>query len=189
MGTLLGVTCVLSINQAQPVNGWLGLLSAMCFSYAALRAKNYLEIGMQLSYVVALDIPVIISKNWNNDVKSKIRHFQPKDWIWAILLNVVICVVSALIIGKYTNDPRPWIDALSFSIGLTGAVLCTMRYSDQYFWWFTQGIMSCILWAVTLAQGDASAALFVNYLVYIANDVLAFTSSPWFHKGHYKANN
>ena len=31
IGALLGTLCVLSINAAKSVNGWLGILSAICF--------------------------------------------------------------------------------------------------------------------------------------------------------------
>jgi len=60
VGALLGTLCVLSINAAKSVNGWLGILSAICFIYASFSAKNYLAIGEQLAYVVTLDLPVLI---------------------------------------------------------------------------------------------------------------------------------
>lgn len=39
VGTTLGVLCVLSINAAKSVNGWLGLVSAMLFIYVGFEAK------------------------------------------------------------------------------------------------------------------------------------------------------
>ena len=44
IGTLLGTLCVLAINATKAINGWLGLISAACFIYAGLAAKNYLSI-------------------------------------------------------------------------------------------------------------------------------------------------
>ena len=39
-----------------------------------------------------------------------------------------------------------------------------------------------VLWGITFAQGDSSLAMAVNSMVYIINDVLAFTISPWYNK-------
>lgn len=36
---------------------------------------------------------------------------------------------------------------------------------------------------MTYAQGDATLAMAVNSLIYVVNDVLAFTVSPWFNMG------
>ena len=90
-------------------------------------------------------------------------------------------------IGKFTNDPRPWIDAISFAISLTAGIMCFMRYNNQYFWWTASGVFQLILLGVTYAQGDANLAMAINSLIYVINDVLAFTVSPWFNMGRRKA--
>ncbi|MCT6859637.1 MAG: nicotinamide mononucleotide transporter, partial [Apilactobacillus sp.] len=65
IGTTLGVLCILAINAAKSVNGVLGILSAICFVIVGFSAKNYLSIGEQLAYVITLDIPVLLSTDWN----------------------------------------------------------------------------------------------------------------------------
>ena len=170
IGTLLGTLCVLAINATKAINGWLGLISAACFIYAGLAAKNYLSIFEQIAYILTLDLPVIISvRSWNDDTKNHLRKF--------------VYAVSGYLIGKFTNDPRPWIDAISFAISLTAGIMCFLRYNNQYFWWTASGIFQLILWGVTYAQGDATLAMAVNSLIYVVNDVLAFTVSPWFNMG------
>lgn len=62
---------MLAINAAKSVNGWLGILSAICFIIAGLNAKNYLSIGEQLAYVITLDVPVLLSANWNVNMASR----------------------------------------------------------------------------------------------------------------------
>ena len=165
IGTLLGTLCVLAINATKAINGWLGLISAACFIYAGLAAKNYLSIFEQIAYILTLDLPVIISvRSWNDGT-------------------LIVYAVSGYLIGKFTNDPRPWIDAISFAISLTAGIMCFLRYNNQYFWWTASGIFQLILWGVTYAQGDATLAMAVNSLIYVVNDVLAFTVSPWFNMG------
>ena len=188
IGTMLGTACVLAINATKAINGWLGLISAACFIYASWAAKNYLAIFEQVAYIITLDVPVIIAINsWNDDTKNNLRKFGGKEWLVAIIGTVIVYVVSGFLIGHYTNDPRPWIDAISFAISLTAGIMCFLRYSNQYFWWLASGIFQLILWGVTFAQGDATLAMAINSLIYVANDILAFTVSPWFNRGRKKA--
>ncbi|MDI9205650.1 nicotinamide riboside transporter PnuC [Ligilactobacillus saerimneri] len=188
IGTMLGTACVLAINATKAINGWLGLISAACFIYASWAAKNYLAIFEQVAYIITLDLPVIIAINsWNDDTKNNLQKFGGKEWLVAIIGTVIVYVVSGFLIGHYTNDPRPWIDAISFAISLTAGIMCFLRYSNQYFWWLASGIFQLILWGVTFAQGDATLAMAINSLIYVANDILAFTVSPWFNRGRKKA--
>lgn len=184
IGTTLGVLCVLSINATKAINGYLGLLSAACFIYISYTAKNYLAIFEQVAYILTLDIPVIFAvKSWNNDTKNHLRTFGAKQWATALIGTALVYVISGYLIGRFTNDPRPWIDAISFAISLTAGIMCFMRYNNQYWWWLSSGIFQLILWTVTFAQGDATIAMAINSLVYVMNDVLAFTVSPWFNHG------
>ena len=95
IGALLGTLCVLSINAAKSVNGWLGILSAICFIYASFSAKNYLAIGEQLAYVVTLDLPVLFAvKSWNDDTKFHLRKFSKNSWAIAIIATLIVYGIS-----------------------------------------------------------------------------------------------
>ena len=184
----MGTLCVLAINATKAINGWLGLISAACFIYAGWSAKNYLSIFEQIAYIATLDLPVIIAvRSWNDDTKNHLRKFGSKEWLVAIVGTLLVYVVSGFLIGKFTNNPRPWIDAISFAISLTAGIMCFMRYNNQYFWWTASGVFQLILLGVTYAQGDANLAMAINSLIYVINDVLAFTVSPWFNMGRRKA--
>lgn len=184
VGTTLGVLCVLSINAAKSVNGWLGLVSAIIFIYIGFKAKNYLSMAEQTAYIITLDLPVLLAvKSWNDETVHNLRKFGSKEWVIAIAGTIVVYALSGYLIGMLTNDPRPWIDAIAFSISLTAGVMCFMRYNNQYFWWMASGIAQMVLWFVSFKQGDATLAMFINSSIYLANDVLAFTVSPWFNHG------
>lgn len=188
IGTLLGTLCVLAINATKAVNGWLGLISAACFIYAGWSAKNYLSIFEQIAYILTLDLPVILAvKSWNDDTKNHLRTFGAKEWVISLVGTAAVYGLSGWLIGTFTDDPRPWVDAVSFAISLTAGIICFLRYNNQYFWWLASGIFQLVLWAITFAQGGSSLAMAVNSSVYIINDILAFTVSPWFAHGRKKA--
>lgn len=186
-GTILGTLCIVSINAAKSVNGVLGLISAACKIYVGYRAQNYLVMFEELAYIITLDLPVIFSvKSWNNDTVHHLKKFTPKNWVISLVSVVIMWGVSAYLIGTLTNDPRPIIDGLSFAVSVTGGVICFLRYNNQYFWWTFSSLFQIILWAITYAQGDATIAMLVSSSVYLVNDIIAFTVSPWFNKGREK---
>lgn len=182
IGTTLGVLCVLAINAAKSVNGWLGVLSAICFIVTGFAAKNYLSIFEQVAYVATLDIPVLLSASWNVNMASKIRQFTGKSWAVALGATLVIYLISGWGIGAFTDDPRPWVDAISFAISLTAGVICFLRFNNQYVWWIASGLAQMVLWFISFRQGSATLAMFINSSVYLINDVLAFTISPWYNQ-------
>ena len=182
IGTTLGVLCSLSINAAKSVNGVLGIISAICFIYVGFSAKNYLSIGEQIAYMITLDIPVLLSKEWTHNMAAKIRKFTGKVWVIAIVSTIIVYFVSGTLIQRFTDDPRPWIDAIAFSISLTAGVISFLRYNNQYYWWLASGLAQMVLWYISFRHGSASLAMFVNSSVYLINDVLAFTVSPWYNK-------
>ncbi|NLR08393.1 MULTISPECIES: nicotinamide riboside transporter PnuC [Lactobacillaceae] len=182
IGTTLGVLCVLAINAAKSVNGWLGVLSAICFIATGFAAKNYLSIFEQIAYVVTLDIPVLLSASWNVNMASKIRKFTGKSWAIALGATVAVYLVSGWGIGTFTDDPRPWVDAISFAISLTAGIICFLRFNNQYVWWMASGLAQMVLWFISFRQGSATLAMFINSSVYLINDVLAFTISPWYNQ-------
>lgn len=182
IGTNLGVLCILSINAAKSVNGVLGILSALCFIIVGYSAKNYLSIGEQVAYMLTLDIPVLLSKAWNQNMAAKIRKFSGKSWGIAISATIVVYLLSGTLIGRLTDDPRPWIDAIAFSISLSAGVISFLRYNNQYFWWLASGLAQMVLWFISYRHGSASLAMFINSSVYLINDVLAFTVSPWYNQ-------
>lgn len=180
IGTTLGVLCVLSINAAKSVNGVLGILSAICFIIVGYNAKNYLAVCEQIAYMVTLDLPVLLNKDWNVNMESKIRTFGIKQWIIAIVGTLIVYGSSGYLIGTFTNDPRPWVDAIAFSISLSAGLICFMRYNNQFFWWTASGLAQMVLWYISFKQGSATLAMFINSSIYLTNDIMAFIVSPWF---------
>ena len=89
--------------------------------------------------------------------------------------------VSGWAIGTFTDDPRPWVDAISFAISLTAGVICFLRFNNQYVWWIASGLAQMVLWFISFRQGSATLAMFINSSIYLMNDVLAFTISPWYN--------
>ena len=185
---MLGFTCTLSITNAKPLNGVLGLVSALIYVVVAIQAKNYNDVMLQLTYIVLLDLPVLLMPSWAKDVDKKVRFLHEKgkglrNWLFVLLFFVVITGILYYSDTHLFISPRPWVDSIAAAIGITGAFLTTVPGRDSYYCWTIQGIMSVVLWGLTAMQGDANYVLFVTYILYLTNDLLAFFDKnvSWFH--------
>lgn len=179
---IIGFTCTLSITNGKPINGILGFVSAIMLIYVASVTGNFSDVVMQAAYIFLLDIPVVLNKTWNNGESLKPRRLTGK-YIWQTMLTFV--VFWGLTYGLDTiilTSPRPIIDSLSATLGLTGAILTVRRFRSTYYFWLAQGLMSVVLWSVTAMSGHPVWVLFFTYCLYILNDIVAFTSSKWFHE-------
>ncbi|RMC24402.1 MULTISPECIES: nicotinamide riboside transporter PnuC [unclassified Lactobacillus] len=183
IAAIMGFTCTLAITNAKQINGVLGLLSAIIYIIISIYAKNYANIVLQASYIILLDLPVLLLPVWKQETEKSIRGMGLLQWLLTAIFFAIVTSMLYYMDTQIFISPRPWIDATAGAIGITGSLLCTMRFREQYYFWTIQGIMSIILWGVTAFQGDANLTLFITYILYLSNDLLAFTDKHihWFH--------
>ena len=183
VAAILGFTCTLAITNARQINGILGLISATIYIIVSVYAQNYANVILQGVYIVILDLPVLLLPSWSKDTEKHIHGLTLIKWLLTIIFFAMVLVLLYLLDTKLFTSPRPLIDATAGAIGITGSLLCTLHFREQYYFWTIQGILSIILWGVTAFQGDANLTLFLTYIMYLINDLLAFTDkhTHWFH--------
>ena len=183
VAAILGFTCTLAITNARQINGILGLISSAIYIIVSIYAKNYANVILQAIYILLLDLPVLMLPSWSKDTEKHIHGLTLIKWLLTIIFFAVVLVLLYLLDTKIFTSPRPLIDATAGAIGITGSLLCTLHFREQYYFWTIQGVLSIILWGVTAFQGDANLTLFLTYILYLINDLLAFTDKhvSWFH--------
>ncbi|MDO1605493.1 nicotinamide riboside transporter PnuC [Lactobacillus sp. YT155] len=176
---IIGFSCTVSITNGRPINGILGFVSAVMLIYVALVTKNFSDIIMQGAYIILLDIPILLQKKWSNHEPRKMTGTD----IWQTALIFLVFLAATYILDTVILDsPQALLDAISATIGLTGAILTVRRFRSSYYFWTAQGIMSVALWIQTAMNGHPVWVLMITYMLYLANDVVAFTDSKWFRK-------
>ncbi|GAF41376.1 nicotinamide mononucleotide transporter PnuC family protein [Agrilactobacillus composti DSM 18527 = JCM 14202] len=188
---MLGMFCVHLITSRKWLNGLFGLASAIMIIATAIPNTNYMEIVLQGTYIIMLDLPIILGTEWDKD--TKLRHFADTNKrtmiLKYLLLTLTIWGIGYVLIANFTNDARPAVDALSTAIGLVATWLCVRRFPEQYYFWFAQGVMSLVLWTMTaLHSGSGDWALAVTYSIYVGNDIIAVLVSNWFDHSKKSAN-
>lgn len=179
---IIGFTCVIAITNAKPINGVLGFVSALMLIYVALKTGNYSDIIMQAAYIACLDIPILLSTEWQKrDIKP--RLLKGKYLVQTLLCFLGFWIATWILDTQILHSPQAFLDSLSATIGLTGAVLAVRRFRAQYYFWTAQGLMSVALWIQTALHGHPVWVLMVTYLLYLCNDLLPFLDKKitWFH--------
>ncbi|KGG54129.1 nicotinamide riboside transporter PnuC [Lactobacillus sp. wkB10] len=183
VAAILGFTCTLAITNARQINGILGLTSAAIYIIVSVYAQNYANVILQVIYIFILDLPVLLLPSWTKNAEKHVQGLSMSKWFMTLLFFGIILFSLYFMDTKIFISPRPLIDAMAGAIGITGSLLCTLHFREQYYFWTIQGILSIILWGVTAFQGDANLTLFLTYILYLTNDLLAFTDkhTHWFH--------
>ncbi|GKQ42627.1 nicotinamide mononucleotide transporter [Companilactobacillus sp. RD055328] len=176
---IIGFSCTVSITNGRPINGILGFISALMLIYVALVTGNYSDIIMQGAYIILLDIPILLQKQWSNHDPRKMNG---KDIIQTAIIFAIFLAATYILDTVILDSPQAILDAVSATIGLTGAVLTVRRFRSSYYFWTAQGVMSVALWIQTAMNGHPVWVLMFTYMLYLANDIVAFSDSKWFAK-------
>lgn len=118
-------------------------------TYIVIIYKNQLwgELGENVFYLVTTTIALFLwKKNYNKDEKLvKAKKFKYKEWLISGMVFVVATAVLYRILLK-TNDPKPFLDAVSTVPAFIAQVLLMARYREQWVMWFIVDIATLILW-------------------------------------------
>lgn len=178
---IIGFACTVSITNGKSINGILGFVSAIMLSYVAYKTGNYSDIIMQVAYIILLDLPIMFSTSWGSDFTPKLMKGK---YLWQTVVTfIAFWVLTYVLDTVILHSPQAFLDSLSASIGLTGAVLTVRQFRASYYFWTIQGIMSILLWIQTALNGHPVWVLMFTYLLYLANDMIAFfdKKTSWFH--------
>lgn len=177
VGGLLGFTCVNAIAQNKPLNGVLGFVSAILIIINAIHATAYNDVLMQVSYLLVLDIPIMLrGRAWQN---KKIHASGWKEFGFIVLFFVVVAGLLYISDTHLFISKSPVLDSIGAAIGLTGALSMMLKSKVQTLWWIAQGIMSIALWADLALKGATTPTLLVVYILYFMNNIIMLTVSPW----------
>lgn len=187
LGMVIGVLCISAINNHKSVNGWLGIISAGFIIASGVMSKDWGAVFQQIAYILALDIPVLLSKAWMGD-KPVSKGFDIKSLVYAIVAFIVGFLAIYLLVTYALHTPRMIQNASLFGVSLAASVLCLMKYRWQYILWASTSLFAIWTWGTSFLQGDTSVIMLVGTLIYFANDIIAFTVSSWYEQYPFNIN-
>lgn len=181
LGGLLGFLSVIQIVNRNWWAGITGTLSALIYIVVAIVAKNPSDAILNIVFLIALDIPIILNKEWQED--SNPHSITGKQFLILFAIFVIAFLGLHFMEVYITHSPRSFWSPLASSLGITAAVSTGyMRVKEGFFVWSAQNVLQVILWSITAYMGDATWVMSAVYLSYSLNAVSAFFNGKWFTK-------
>lgn len=90
--TMVGSACTVYMVVGKPINGLLGLISAIGFIYIDWSAGHYASVLDQLVFVVLIDLPLLIKwRTWGHRVEGGVKFLSRRGWLLTIVGTAVCC--------------------------------------------------------------------------------------------------
>ena len=177
IGMILGVVTLACLNQHKSCNGIFGITSAAFIIWSGVMSEDWGAVFQQVAYIIALDVPVLISKSWMGD--KPVTHGLSLKGLGIMIITFLIGTGLMYGVITYLGTPRIWQNSLLFGISLTASVLCLKKYRIQHLFWAATSIFAIITWGSSFMDGDTTLVMLVGTLIYLANDIIAMTATEW----------
>lgn len=159
VATLVGSACTVYMMIGKPINGLLGLISALGFIYVNWTAGHYASVLDQLVFVSLIDVPLIITwKNWGHRIENGVKRLSLEGWAMTISLMIPAWLITFIIYNNL-NDMNPVWDSLVLVIGATASYYVFKGYGDSYSLWLASDVVNIVLWFTALSAGYSASSL------------------------------
>lgn len=159
VATLVGSACTVYMMIGKPINGLLGLISAIGFIYINWSAGHYASVLDQLVFILLIDLPLILTwRNWGDRVKNGVKFLTNRGWFTTFASMAILWAPMAWVYTQL-NDTNPIWDAIVLIIGATASLLVFKGYGDSYSLWLLSDAVTIILWFTAFMDGYSASAL------------------------------
>ena len=159
IATLVGSACTVYMMIGKPINGLLGLISAVGFIYINWSAGHYASVLDQLVFILLIDLPLILTwRNWGDRVKNGVKFLTNRGWFTTFATMAILWAPMAWVYTQL-NDTNPIWDAIVLIIGATASLLVFKGYGDSYSLWLLSDAVTIILWFTAFMDGYSASAL------------------------------
>ena len=142
------------------------------FTYIIIIFQQHLygELAENIFYVITTTIALFLwIKNYNKEEKEVIaRKLSKQAWILCCSIFIISTILLYIILLK-TNDPRPFLDAISTVPAFIAQILLMLRYREQWIMWFIVDVATLILW---ISIGNIF--MIMQYIFWIINCIYGY---------------
>lgn len=181
LATLIGSSCTVYMMIGKPINGLLGLISALGYIYINWQAGHYASVLDQFVFILLIDLPLIVTwKTWGHRIVGGVKFLRLRGWLITIILMLLLWWP---VIWIYTQlgDTNPIWDAIVLIIGATASLYVFFGYGDSYTLWLMSDAVNIILWISALFAGYSASSLpmLLTMVFYLATALYGRFWSIW----------
>ena len=181
VATLVGSACTVYMMIGKPINGLLGLISALGFIYINWTAGHYASVLDQLVFVALIDLPLIFTwKTWGHKVENGVKFMDKTGWILTLGF-ILIAWYPMMLAYQALGDSNPIWDSVVLIIGATASLYVFKGYGDSYSLWLLSDAVNILLWVSALFKGYSASSLpmLLTMSFYLATAVYGRFWSIW----------
>ena len=181
VATLVGSACTVYMMIGKPINGLLGLISAIGFIYINWTAGHYASVLDQLVFVALIDLPLIFTwKTWGHKVENGVKFLDKTGWV--LTLAFILAAWYPMMLAYQTlGDTNPLWDSIVLIIGAMASLYVFKGYGDSYTLWLLSDFVNIALWVSALFAGYSASSLpmLLTMSFYLATAVYGRFWSIW----------
>ena len=159
LASFIGSSCTVYMMIGKPINGLLGLISALGFIYVNWTAGHFASVFDQLVFIALIDVPLILTwKNWGHRIANGVKRLSSTGWFITV---AVLVAAWYPMTALYTQlgDTNPVWDSLTLIIGATASLYVFLGYGDSYTLWLAADAVNIVLWFTALSAGYSASSL------------------------------
>ena len=159
VATLVGSACTVYMALGKPINGLLGLISAIGFIYINWTAGHYASVLDQLVFVALIDLPLIFTwKTWGHKVENGVKFLNKTGWLLTIAF-ILAAWYPMMLAYQTLGDTNPLWDSIVLIIGAMASLYVFKGYGDSYTLWLLSDFVNIALWVSALFAGYSASSL------------------------------
>lgn len=168
---LLGICSVVLGAQGNILTFVFGFAQVGTYTYLCVVERFYAEIALNAYYFVTMIYGVYVWRKRLNVNSLEIRtRSLSRVGVPVLLLSVsVLSVIVGWLLGRYTDDPQPYLDAFTTVPALVAQILMVLAFREQWYIWMVVDVLAFVMW---FRAGDYCMS--AQYLFWCANCVYGY---------------
>lgn len=168
---MLGICSVVLGAKGNILTFFFGFAQVGTYTYLCCIEHFYAEIAINIYYFFTMIYGVYC---WRRRLKNSTLQVQTRRLSRRIflLLTVAIVVLSIFVgwlLSRYTDDPQPYLDAMTTVPAIAAQILMVMAYREQWYLWLMVDVLALVMWV--RAENYCMAA---QYAFWCANCVYGY---------------
>lgn len=168
---VLGICSVVLGAQGNILSFVFGFAQVATYTYLCCIERFYAEIAMNIYYFITMIYGVYCWRKrlTNNSMQLQTRRLSAKTLPWIIVAIIILSVLVGWLLGHYTDDPQPYMDAFTTVPAIAAQLLMVLAYREQWYLWLVVDLLAVVMWL--RAENYCMAA---QYAFWCANCVYGY---------------
>lgn len=148
---MLGICSVVLGAQGNILTFVFGFAQVGTYAYLSWHERFYGELLLSAYYFLTMIYGVYVWRarlGTKQEEKWQVqpRSMQPMALLLVAVGTVLLSLVAGWWLGRYTDDPQPYMDALTTVPALVAQVLMVMVYREQWYIWMLVDVLATAMW-------------------------------------------